>query len=60
VEGDGLASATAGPGFDSSPCPIIPLGEQVRISSKLKGIKRPAQSDVALAMRVAESTEGPS
>ena len=35
-------------------------GRTSKNQSKLKGIKRPAQSDVGLAMRVAESTEGPS
>ena len=60
TEGDGLASAAVGLGFDTSPWAIIPLGNQERISRQPEAINTPSQSDGAFATGVAASTEGTS
>ena len=60
AEGDGLASAAVGLDFDSSPCAIIPLGNQERISRQPETMSRPSLSDGSFAMGVAASTGGTS
>jgi len=60
TDGDELASAAVGLGFDSSPCAIIPLGDQEKISRQPEAINSPSLRDGAFAMGVVASTEGTS
>ena len=60
TEGDGLASAAVGLGFDASPWAIIPLGNQERISRQPEAINSPSLSDGDVARGMAASTEGTS
>ena len=57
VEGDELTSAPVELGFDPSPCAIISLGNQERITKQLEAISSPSLGDGAFAMGAAASTE---